>query len=529
MNLALHLVAIALVFAFTLRTLRRLGSRDAEAIALVTSALFALHPLHSQAVSYVSQRAEVLASALYLATLLLMLAADEAPGFTRRLALRTLAVVAFALGLASKPIVVTLPVAYLLHATYFPAPGETAKASRRWGLRLAAAAPLLALSAISVLLGVQATTGTRTAGLDIAWLSPERYLLTQLRVIPTYLRLLVWPAGQNVDWDFPATRSLVEPGALAAAALLAWRSRRASAPGARLVVEGRLASFGIVWFFLLLAPTSSFIPLADVIEEHRVYLASWGIFAPTAAGIVALCRGTRSRRVGLVVAVAIPCALGVALWLRNEVWRTELALWRDVVQKSPANSRAHMNLGNVLRVAGDAEGALEQYRIASANLRDHRMHPFPIMHDTAAVLFDLGRYAEAAQVLEQLLDIKEYDPEAMSELALAYLRLGRDRDAELLLRRVLAVRPQHVDAHNAYGQLLAMRGDVEGARRELEAALRIDPEDGSALYNLARIEESAGRLREACRAYARVVRTPVDPGAVAAAKVHLAALRCAAE
>jgi len=244
---------------------------------------------------------------------------------------------------------------------------------------------------------------------------------------------------------------------------------------------------------------------------------------------VALCRGARSRRVGLALAVAIPCALGVALWLRNEVWRTELALWKDVVEKSPANSRAHMNLGNVLRVAGDAEGALEQYRIASANLRDHRMHPFPIMHDTAAVLFDLGRYAEAAQVLEQLLELHEDDPEAMSELALAYLRLGRGEEAELLLRRVLASHPEQVDAHNAYGQLLAARGDLVGARRELEAALRSDPQDGSALYNLARVEELAGRVKEACATYARVVRTPVDPGAVSAAKVHLAALRCAAE
>ncbi|HET9595807.1 MAG TPA: glycosyltransferase family 39 protein, partial [Anaeromyxobacteraceae bacterium] len=148
-SLALHLVTVVLAWALARRVLERAGHRSPRAVALVAAGVFALHPLQTQAVTYVSQRAEVLASLFYLAGLLLLLRAEER-GRTRAGLLAWLgATLALALGIGSKLVVLTLPAAYVLVGAVFPRPGEPGGRLAAAGRRLAVVAPWLALGAVA--------------------------------------------------------------------------------------------------------------------------------------------------------------------------------------------------------------------------------------------------------------------------------------------------------------------------------------------------------------------------------------------
>ncbi len=185
------------------------GSHAPLNVALAAAGLFALHPLQTESVAYIVQRSESLASGLYLATLLLLLRRDEATEPWRRGGLLAGAVALHAIGLAAKPIVVTLPVAWLLHGAVVPAMREAGMpAWRRVWRRMPPALPLLALSAaagFSTVAGFGFGTSI-SAGFETPELSATGYAATQLRVVPRYLRLLAWPAGQCADWYFRGVR-----------------------------------------------------------------------------------------------------------------------------------------------------------------------------------------------------------------------------------------------------------------------------------------------------------------------------------
>jgi hypothetical protein len=282
-NLLLHLAVVVLVFLFTREVLRLAGRGPGCGVAVAVAGIFALHPMQSQAVSYVSQRSEVLASGLYLATLLLLQRAGK-PGAAVRRALAGVAALAlFTLGMGAKAIVATAPLAWMLLLAMVP-PSSVPGEPPRWRWRLLPFAPLALVGIFLVRGALRAVEGRPDAGFSVPGATPASYFLTQWRAVATYVRLLFWPAGQNADWSFPMSRSMGEPAVqvagaflvslLAGAGILWWRSRRGNDLAS---ADGRAAAFGVAWFFLLLAPTSTFLPIADVLVEHRVYLASWGL------------------------------------------------------------------------------------------------------------------------------------------------------------------------------------------------------------------------------------------------------------
>jgi hypothetical protein len=336
-NLALHLAVVGLVFLFTRTVLRLAGSGAATGLAVAVAGIFALHPLQTQAVSYVVQRAEVLASGLYLAALLLLLAAERRGRTAAGVAAWVGGLATFALGLAAKAIVVTLPVAYLLLAAMVP--GDAArKGLATWQKRLAMVAPWIVVDVLFAAAAMGGVAGTADAGFSVPGLSPWSYFLSQWRVLVTYLGLLAVPAGQSAYWVLAPSRSLAEPAVLASGlllgalvaggALLWWKSRDRGGEGG---AAGRVAAFGIAWFFLILAPTSSVVPIADLLFEHRVYLAAWGPFVAVAAGADRALAplGPRRTLAGLLLTGAVWAGLAQALHRRNAVWETRLALGSD--------------------------------------------------------------------------------------------------------------------------------------------------------------------------------------------------------
>ncbi|HET6923604.1 MAG TPA: hypothetical protein VFI16_10700, partial [Anaeromyxobacteraceae bacterium] len=330
LNRARHLLAVVLVHRLSLAVLRRAGAARVQGTALAVAGAFAVHPLHSQAVSYVAQRAEVLASVLYLGALLLLLEADRRGRGVGGVAAWGGALAVWLLGLHAKAVAVSLPAAWVLLAATLPRGEEPAP--RRLGRALLQVAPFLALAALFAVRTVGSLRGRPDAGLEVPGIPPLAYALTQIRVVLGYLRLLAWPSGQNLDHEVAPSTGLDGPTLLAAAALaallaaavvLSVRSRAWPAPGR---AAARLGLLGLGWFLLVLAPTSSAIPLADLMEEHRAYLASWGpLLAAGAAAARLLDRFAPARR-RMVAAVGVAATwlgLALALHARNAVWETK--------------------------------------------------------------------------------------------------------------------------------------------------------------------------------------------------------------
>ena len=525
-NLALHLAAVVAAFALALLLLRRIAWPTPFGTALLAAALFGLHPMQTEVVTYVYQRAEGLASLLYLLALLLALAAEEKGPVFRRFAATAGALVAFALAWSAKPVAVTFPAVLVLCTLAFPPPGSRSAIQR--ALRTL---PFWAMTTVlATLLLTGPLRGNSEGGFDVPSITPGQYFLTQPRVILTYLRLLFWPAGQNLDWEFPRSDSLREPRtalALAAVTMLvcfaAWLWRRGSS---REHPAARIGGFGIFWFFIVLAPTSSFVPLPDVMAEHRTYLASFGLsFAVAAAGVwVAMRFGRRGLLAGSAAALAACVALGVALHRRNAVWESAVSMWTDVVAKSPGKPRGHMNLGFALAESAPAR-ALAELEVARHLAAGARGVLFDeLEQNIAGALLGLRRYPEAIAMLEKVAAREESAP-VLTNLAIAYLEMGKMEKARALTSRVAERWPLYAPAHHTLGQLELLRRDPAGALLEFRRALEIDPDSAASLASLAMTQQELGDRAGACASWARYARSGA-PGTDEKGAHVMAALQC---
>jgi Flp pilus assembly protein TadD len=360
----------------------------------------------------------------------------------------------------TKEISFTLPLAVLLYEVSFF--GARAR-------RLVPLVPLLAIASLIplALLGAGGSVGQALSDTDAATrvqteMGRLDYLRTEAAVVVTYLRLLILPVGQNLDYDYPVFRSL-EPRVLASAALLAGLAAVAAllyrwtspAPGRKaLDPAARLAGFGLAWFFLTLLVESSLVPIVDVINEHRVYLPSAGIFAAAAAGAGLVARRASAdawQRVLVLCTLLVSLLLASATLQRNAVWADELSLWADAAAKSPGKFRPHLNLGRALALAGRPGEAAVELRRAVA------IDPGSAWGRTqlGAALLSLGRPAEAEPELREALRLSPSDPEASFDLAVALSAQGRKDEARGWFRRFLEVAPPGYEAARRYAEARA--------------------------------------------------------------------------
>lgn len=359
-NVGLHAANAVMFFLLA----SRLGGRSVSRFAaLLPAFLFAVHPIQTEAVTYISGRSVSLMAFFYLGSLLSYLRGRERGS---RFLLYLASPILFLLAAASKEVALTLPLALILC--------EAARRERdgwkeilrgqavHWGLLVALAVLFLAHAGYGRLL---------EACFDIRGVAAN--LLTQVHGTGYLLSRLAMPYALNIDPDLPVfsgwSPTLI-PEALLLAAVLA--------AGILGLKKRSLAGFGICWFFLHLVPTNSFIPRLDVANERQLYLASWGLFLAVATGADLLREKWGARRVAAAAAVLV-IALGMLTVSRNAAYRNEVTLWEDTVRKSPWKARGWNNLGYAYQQAGrfrDAESAYLRalrvdpgYALARGNLR----------------------------------------------------------------------------------------------------------------------------------------------------------------
>lgn len=345
-NIALHLLNTLLVLAIARRLLPRLGvpGERVAGVALACAAIFALHPAQTEAVTYISGRSVSLMALFELGSLLAWLEADAR---TRPMPWRAASVLLFILALAAKENAWSLPVALLLCEALRP--GWTSRravmrTSGHWAVLLAAVCVVVLVPGYWKLVG--ASLETRTLGDNLLtqidgvfYLATQPLLSLSLNIDPELPARSAWSAALAVKGCFMA--------GLLAAALWQWRQRP-------------WIGFGILWFFVMLAPTNSVLPRFDVANDRQLYLA---LIGPALILVVAVHRLLDARRA--VLAVAAMCAgLATATIARNADYASEAALWEDTARKSPDKARVHNNLGYAYQQAGRLAEAKLAYQHA---------------------------------------------------------------------------------------------------------------------------------------------------------------------
>jgi protein O-mannosyl-transferase len=523
LNVTVHLFAGLTLLGIMRRTLLqpvlrgRFGAA-ADGLALATAVLWTVHPLQTESVTYIIQRTESVMGLFYLLTIYCFIRGAESVPVLKPVGARssasvaaqpreatlprptrltwqrgptnnvaelelgptgsaalpsalwfTLSVVACALGMISKEVMASAPLMALLYDRTFLS-GSIREAWRRRRLLY------LALASTWIVLGLVMAfwqLPTTLMNAEKIGLSPWTYLRTQPEVILYYLRLSLWPYPLSLDhaWSMASTWVSIVPPTIVIVILL----------GATVWAWKRNSVWGFVgaWFFLILAPSSSIMPLHSAIHEHRMYLSLAAVVSIVVTGLYSL---LNRRSLPLFALMAI--ALGVLTWRRNQDYRSEVILWQDAAAKFPNGPSVHYNWGVALWKEGRTQEAIVQYQEALRLKPDNleRVH-----NNLGLALWGQGRAQEAIEHWEEALRLKPDYAEPHYNLGLALAQSGNFDAAITEFEQALQIKPYDAEAHNNLGNSLLQLGRVQEAMEQYEQALRIKPDCVEAENNLARL------------------------------------------
>ncbi|MDH5508995.1 MAG: hypothetical protein OEZ32_01435 [Nitrospinota bacterium] len=492
-NVSLHAAVVLLLFhlvGLMFRAAGRLDGREpnpgrSENIQFTIALLYAIHPLNTQAVTYLWQRCATMSALFYFLAMAAYLKSsldrlEGAPDINWK-QWRTISLGAAAAAMITKQVSVTLPVALAL-LEYTMISGSFSRFRQRIGSLL----PFLPLLFVVPFLTFHYQTGEV---MDLTYrkgelLSPLHYLLTQFNIIILYLKLLLLPIGQNLDHVIPVVTSFWESaGSFALLAALFMT-------GVWLIKINRMASFGVIFFFLAMSVESSFFPIPDIVFEHRMYLPSVGLFLAFAAIVEKISFKWSSQAMGALVALALVAtvSLSVATIKRNQVWATAESLWKDVVDKYPDSTRGLINLASVKKKSGkyeEAEKLYERVVVAGGGIAE--------VHHDLGVLKRLRGDLKGAEM--NLRKARALAPGG----AITALELGKVLEAQ---GRLLEAGAEYVDAVNMaprnlvarykLADILKIYGDTDSEQKVYRGILELSPNDKFALKGLSSIQRKKG-------------------------------------
>jgi len=506
-NLLIHGLNTLLLFAilhrtFLLPSMRQRWRGAALPLAFAIALLWAVHPVQTESVTYIIQRAESLMAMFYLLTLYCALRGARAVP-RRSSAWYVAAAFACLAGMASKEVMVSAPLIVLFYDRTFLAGSFREAWRRRHGLYLALASTWLLLGWLVV--GGAAAVGI---GLGINWLD---YFYTQFGAIIHYLRLCVWPHPLLFNygdylahgfWEIVPYGILLGSLGLATAWAL-WRMPKVGFLG--------------LCLFAILSPTSSILPacVTQTSTEHRMYLPLAAVLACLVVGVcfagqLLIQRGIISPLTAGRMGVALTASTGVAFacmtFARNIDYHSELSIWRDTVVKAPGNALAHANLGTTLFDLGRCAEAKACFQEAlDLNPNEAKYH---VSFGNAQ--FRLGQPEAALRQYQIALSLNPRCSVAYSSLGNLFLSKGEIREAIAAYRKAVEANPDHAETHNSLGAALVMDNKPLEALFHLRKAVEINPNYAEAHYNLGTVLAANGRVIEAVTHYQRALQIRHD-------------------
>lgn len=506
-NDIIHFLAALTLFGVVRRTLLSERLRDrfgsaATGLAVAIALVWMIHPLQTQAVTYTVQRFESLMGLFFLLTLYCFRRGVDDQD--RRWLV--LSVLCFALGARSKEVMFMAPFVVLWYDRAFIATSWRELLARKTyylGL-LAVAVLFMGPAVLRVAHGLWSQAGPVASGVPsgagsgqadpsvllVQGMTPWSYLATQPGVILRYLRISLLPLGQCADYGWPIAQGTgqILPGALVVGVLLL----------ATLWAIFRRPEWAFLggWFFLILLPTSSIVPIQDVAVEHRMYLPLVAIVTLVVLGtysVFSRFANARPHAWGYALATLAVVALGGLTLARNEVYRTNESFWRDVIFKEPGNVRGHSNLGLALHEANRAEDATHEYQ-TSLKLKPD----YPYAHyNLGNAYVALKQPDKAIAAYQQAIHFWPSYAGAFNNLGFALASIDRNQDAREAFAQALKLKPDYAGAYLNLGLLEAKEGNLAAAQAAYQQAISLDPTSAEAHQNLALVLSREQKWREA--------------------------------
>jgi len=438
-------------------------------IALLAGLIFVTHPIQTQAVTYIVQRAAIMATMFYVATLCLYaksrLLYNQKPSSYLAKIYYIGALLTAIMAMFSKEIAITLPLMILLYEFCF----FKLKKNLNWAQLI----PLLLTILIIPLTMFYAKSSQAINAGDIRnamqgtlKISSSDYLTTQFRVIVTYIRLMFLPIHQNLDYDYPISKSILELPTLLSFLSLIMLLYAAK----RLFSKYRLLSFSICWFFLSLLPESSIFPINDVIFEHRLYLPMVGFSIFLVSGLYYILPN-KNIKLMVITLILLICCYTVLSFQRNKVWIDEMTLLNDIVQKSPNKARPHNNRGNAfMKEAKFSEAMLDLNK--AIELDPNYVEPL----DNRGLIYNKqGNITQALADYNKAIEIDPHFAGSYDNRADVFNKQGKLTEAIADYSKAIELEPNFAGAYNNRGIIYSKQGKFSEAISDFSKAIDINP------------------------------------------------------
>lgn len=466
-NFILHGLTGIVVFLLTQMILRlqKFKGEDIEKIALTVCVLFLLHPIQTSTVTYTVQRSTIMAALFYLSALY----------FYGRFRLKegsfVWAVVAMVLGVFCKPNFITLPLAVLLFEFLF-LQSKKYKQGFAWKNIFVLCLPIIVIPVLLALWQKRAggTDELLFMARETAAISRGTYLLTQIHVLIDYIRLMLFPAGLNLDYDYPLITTLKSPRTILRLVLLLGLFS-----SAMLMLRRRpLYAFGILFFFLSLSVESSIFPIADVIFEHRVYLPLFGFCLVVVPVLYEWLKPKYRKPLFCCVVIALIVATGY----RNYIWSDRIVFLEDNYKKSPNKPRVINRLGFAYLQEKEPQKAFELFSKAI------EIDPtYPESYLNRALLYqEFNQLELALNDYNAAINARAYFYEAYNNRGMVLAALGQNEWALKDYNQALKLNRYFAPAYINRGILLTDHGKYQEALDDFNRAVRVDPANAH-VYN----------------------------------------------
>jgi len=483
-NVIFHAANSALIFLIARKVLQFAGVENArrEVLAVFAGALFLLHPVNSESVGYITSRSENFSVLLFLAAWTVFLYRPRAETTWARAAV---VLALFGAAALTKEHTMVLPALLLLTDYFWNPPFSFQGIRRNWRLYVpAVVAGVLAAAYLAYRL-----RGAPTAGFGMKDFTWYQYFFTECRAFWVYIRLFLFPIGLRIDYDFPISHTILEHGALVGlvailgAAIAAFYYRR----------RYPLAAFGFFAFVILMAPTSSFMPIKDPVAEHRLYLSMIGLLLIV---LELLRRVDVRQKIWMAGLATVLVIAGMTTYARNSVWSDPRILWDDTVAKSPGLSRDEFQLAEAYREQGDCAKALPHYARAA------EIDP-PAQHSSwyASIFVDWGEAYDCLnqedEAIAKFRQAAALQPTAhiYSQIGMAYGKQKKNAEALEALQKAQQMDPSFVMTYVYLGDVYQNMGDLADAIADFKHALEIDPHNELAFQSLRNAEAALANRR----------------------------------
>lgn len=510
-NFLCHLLNAILLYHLCRQTLAVATKQSAGSchfLAAIIAWLWAVHPLASQPVIYIVQRSELMASGMYLLSLYALTMTASREKQTRPW--QALVVLSCVAGLYCKPIAATIPLAALLWDRTFLAGSFLAALKERWHLyaMLVASLSILFITGVLGLLNTSDPIGANlSAGVSVETITPLAYLFVQSRIILHYLWLCVWPMQLVFDYGWPPPAHLSDH-ALSFVIVTVIFLLTAFSLATRYARHGML----MMLFFLILAPTSSILPIYDLAVEHRMYLPLACVIALL---VMAMYPFFKQRRIwGMMLLAIVGLLLAGRCYLRVSDYRDSQTLWKSVIRAVPYQPRAYYYLGDALETADDKEQAMLAYQRAISFADEKPTQVNFVSHlRLGALTLQAGEPQQAIELLHQAQTMTSPDDVSVSNLlilayrqqAALYARQRQWAKAVESFEKVRSLSPEDSGFLRVYAWLLATCPDasIRDGQRAIQLLDQAPDNDGShALENIdirAAAMAATGRFDEALK------------------------------